>query len=76
MTEENKEEYVNMMVSWRFTRGVEDQFKAFLEGFNEIIPLPWLQYFDERELVRNCFKIRQNSFLFGDSSRCSTKLHL
>lgn len=48
--EENKEEYINMMVSWRFTRGVEEQFKAFLEGFNEIIPLHWLQYFDEREL--------------------------
>ena len=38
------------MVSWRFTRGVEEQFKAFLDGFNEIIPLQWLQYFDEREL--------------------------
>lgn len=50
VTEENKEEYVNMMVSWRFTRGVEEQFKAFLEGFNEIVPIQWLQYFDEREL--------------------------
>lgn len=38
------------MVSWRFTRGVEEQFKAFLEGFNEIVPIQWLQYFDEREL--------------------------
>ena len=45
-----QEEYVNMMVSWRFTRGVEEQFKAFLEGFNEIVPIQWLQYFDEREL--------------------------
>jgi len=50
VTEENKEEYVNMMVTWRFTRGVEDQTQAFLEGFNEIVPLQWLQYFDEREL--------------------------
>ena len=24
--------------------------KSFLEGFNEIVPLLWLQYFDEREL--------------------------
>lgn len=38
------------MVSWRFTRGVEEQFKSFLEGFNEIVPIQWLQYFDEREL--------------------------
>jgi len=50
VTPENKEEYVNLMVSWRFTRGVEEQFKAFLEGFNEIVPIQWLQYFDEREL--------------------------
>jgi hypothetical protein len=25
-------------------------FQAFLDGFNEVVPLEWLQYFDEREL--------------------------
>ncbi|XP_059140326.1 E3 ubiquitin-protein ligase Su(dx)-like [Physella acuta] len=50
VTEENKEEYLNLMTNWRFTRGVEEQTKAFLEGFNEVVPLQWLQYFDEREL--------------------------
>lgn len=50
VTEENKEEYLNLMTNWRFTRGVEDQTKAFLDGFNEVVPLQWLQYFDEREL--------------------------
>ncbi|KAL8612403.1 hypothetical protein ACOMHN_008388 [Nucella lapillus] len=50
VTEENKEEYLNLMTQWRFSRGVEDQTKAFLEGFNEVVPLQWLQYFDEREL--------------------------
>ncbi|BFZ19909.1 hypothetical protein BsWGS_22948 [Bradybaena similaris] len=50
VVEENKEEYLNLMTTWRFTRGVEDQTKAFLEGFNEVVPLQWLQYFDEREL--------------------------
>ncbi|XP_064610823.1 NEDD4-like E3 ubiquitin-protein ligase WWP1 [Liolophura sinensis] len=50
VTEENKEEYLNLMSNWRFTRGVEEQNKAFLEGFNEVVPLQWLQYFDEREL--------------------------
>ena len=24
--------------------------KAFLEGFEEIVPRSWLQYFDEREI--------------------------
>lgn len=32
------------------TRGIEDQTKAFLDGFNEVVPLEWLKYFDEREL--------------------------
>ncbi|BFZ13158.1 hypothetical protein BsWGS_16197 [Bradybaena similaris] len=50
VTEENKEEYINLMTNWRFTRGVDEQTKAFLEGFNEVVPLQWLQYFDEREL--------------------------
>ena len=39
-----------LMVQWRFKRGIEEQTKAFLEGFNEVVPLQWLQYFDEREL--------------------------
>lgn len=38
------------MTEWRMTRGIEDQTKAFLEGFNSVVPLEWLKYFDEREL--------------------------
>lgn len=50
VTQENKEEYINLMTQWRFNRGIEEQTKALLEGFNEVVPLVWLQYFDEREL--------------------------
>ncbi|XP_017786420.1 PREDICTED: E3 ubiquitin-protein ligase Su(dx) [Nicrophorus vespilloides] len=50
VTEENKEEYITLMTEWRMTRGIEQQTKAFLEGFNEVVPLEWLKYFDEREL--------------------------
>uniref|UniRef100_A0A4W3J4L3 E3 ubiquitin-protein ligase n=1 Tax=Callorhinchus milii TaxID=7868 RepID=A0A4W3J4L3_CALMI len=50
VTEENKEEYIGLMAEWRFTRGVEEQTRAFLDGFNEVVPLQWLQYFDEKEL--------------------------
>ncbi|XP_065115061.1 NEDD4-like E3 ubiquitin-protein ligase WWP1 isoform X1 [Paramisgurnus dabryanus] len=50
VTEENKEEYIGLMAEWRFSRGVENQTKAFLDGFNEVVPLQWLQYFDEKEL--------------------------
>jgi len=50
VTEENKEEYLGLVTEWRMTRGIEDQTRAFLDGFNEVVPLEWLQYFDEREL--------------------------
>jgi len=46
----NKDEYIQLMIDWRFSRGVEDQTSKFLEGFGEVIPIEWLQYFDEREL--------------------------
>lgn len=38
------------MTQWVFTRGVSEQTLAFLDGFSEVVPLQWLQYFDEREL--------------------------
>ncbi|XP_069491613.1 NEDD4-like E3 ubiquitin-protein ligase WWP2 isoform X1 [Ambystoma mexicanum] len=50
VNEENKEEYIMLLTDWRFTRGVEEQTKAFLDGFNEVAPLEWLRYFDEKEL--------------------------
>ncbi|XP_061833726.1 NEDD4-like E3 ubiquitin-protein ligase WWP2 isoform X3 [Nerophis lumbriciformis] len=50
VSEENKEEYISLLTDWRFTRGVEEQTKAFLDGFNEVVPLEWLRYFDEKEL--------------------------
>jgi initiation factor 1A len=39
VTEENKEEYLSLVCEWRMTRGIEEQTKAFLEGFNEVVPL-------------------------------------
>lgn len=50
VVEDNKEDYIRLMTEWRMTRGIEDQTKAFLEGFNSVVPLEWLKYFDEREL--------------------------
>jgi len=37
------------MTQWFFNRGVVEQTKAFMAGFEEVMPLNWLQYFDERE---------------------------
>ncbi|KAG1065748.1 hypothetical protein G6F41_009017 [Rhizopus arrhizus] len=50
VTEENKKEYVNLITEWRIHRRVEEQFKAFKEGFNQLIPQELVNVFDEREL--------------------------
>ncbi|ELT92881.1 hypothetical protein CAPTEDRAFT_225074 [Capitella teleta] len=50
VSNDNKTEYISLMTNWIFERGVVEQTKAFLDGFNEVVPLQWLQYFDEREL--------------------------
>ena len=50
VTDANKEEYIELITEWRFKRGVEEQTEAFLKGFNAVLPMYWLQHFDEREL--------------------------
>ncbi|XP_072222791.1 itchy E3 ubiquitin protein ligase b isoform X2 [Leuresthes tenuis] len=50
VTEENKEEYIKLVSEWRMSRGVEEQTQAFFEGFNEVLPQQYLQYFDAKEL--------------------------
>lgn len=39
-----------MVAEWRLSRGVEEQTQAFFEGFNEVLPQQYLQYFDAKEL--------------------------
>ncbi|KAG2180753.1 hypothetical protein INT44_003760 [Umbelopsis vinacea] len=50
VTEENKKEYVDLITEWRVSKRVQEQFKAFLEGFNQLIPQELINVFDEREL--------------------------
>ncbi|VVC44025.1 E3 ubiquitin-protein ligase, SMURF1 type,WW domain,C2 domain,HECT domain [Cinara cedri] len=50
VTDVNKDEYIRLMTEWRMTRGIEEQTQALLDGFNEVVALEWLKYFDEREL--------------------------
>ncbi|KAJ3395661.1 hypothetical protein HDU92_005287 [Lobulomyces angularis] len=50
VTDANKEEYVRLMCEHRISKRVEEQFAAFLSGFNEIIPSDLIGVFDEREL--------------------------
>lgn len=49
-----------LITEWRIQKRVEDQFKAFLSGFNELIPQELINVFDERELeVRSLSIVRQ-----------------
>lgn len=50
VTNDNKLEYVELVSEWKITKRVEEQFKAFLTGFNELIPQELVNVFDEREL--------------------------
>ncbi|KAL5105874.1 E3 ubiquitin-protein ligase NEDD4-like [Taenia crassiceps] len=50
VTNANKRDYIERIINWRFVSRVEHQMCAFLEGFNDIIPLETLQLFDANEL--------------------------
>ncbi|ODA80373.1 hypothetical protein RJ55_03331 [Drechmeria coniospora] len=50
VTNENKKEYVDLMVKWRIEKRIAEQFHAFKEGFQELIPQDLINVFDEREL--------------------------
>lgn len=39
-----------LMIEWRIQKRVEEQFNAFVTGFNELIPPDLVNVFDEREL--------------------------
>ncbi|EEB08801.1 HECT-type ubiquitin-protein ligase E3 Pub1 [Schizosaccharomyces japonicus yFS275] len=50
VTEENKQQYVEAVTEWRIQTRIQDQFRAFYEGFSELIPHELVTVFDEREL--------------------------
>ncbi|KZS08665.1 E3 ubiquitin-protein ligase Nedd-4 [Daphnia magna] len=50
VTNDNKHEYINLVIQWRFVSRVEAQMRAFLDGFKDLIPLSMLKIFDENEL--------------------------
>lgn len=50
VTNENKKEYIDLITEWRIQKRVEEQFNAFVTGFNELIPADLVNVFDEREL--------------------------
>uniref|UniRef100_A0A8C7ZNU7 E3 ubiquitin-protein ligase n=1 Tax=Oryzias sinensis TaxID=183150 RepID=A0A8C7ZNU7_9TELE len=50
ITNENKKEYIDMVMQWRFVHRVQKQMAAFKEGFFELVPEDLIKIFDENEL--------------------------
>ncbi|KAM7356683.1 E3 ubiquitin-protein ligase Nedd4 isoform 2-T3 [Cochliomyia hominivorax] len=50
VTNENKDEYIKLVIEWRFVARVKEQMTAFLDGFGSVIPLNLIKIFDEHEL--------------------------
>ncbi|OQO09134.1 hypothetical protein B0A48_06025 [Cryoendolithus antarcticus] len=50
VTEDNKQEYVRLVVEHRLIKSVEGQLDAFLGGFHDIIPAELVSIFNEQEL--------------------------
>lgn len=42
--------HFSCVINWRFSSRVDSQMKAFMKGFNALIPQDHLQIFDENEL--------------------------
>ena len=39
VTEDNKQEYIDLMLCWRLDRGVAKQIESFKKGFSEVMPV-------------------------------------
>ncbi|KAK8094836.1 HECT-domain-containing protein [Apiospora hydei] len=50
VTEENKNDYVRLVVEHKLLKSVKDQMEHFLKGFHEIIPAELIAIFNEQEL--------------------------
>ena len=50
VTEDNKQEWVRLIVEHKLIKSVEPQLDKFLEGFHEIIPAELVSIFNEQEL--------------------------
>ena len=50
VTSENKEEWQQLVIKWRFVSRVQAQMDNFLAGFNELVPLNLIKIFDANEL--------------------------
>ncbi|KAF9108106.1 Ubiquitin-protein ligase E3B [Mortierella sp. GBA35] len=52
VTKENRINYIFQVSDYRLNKQIQDQSRAFIDGFRSIIPLPWISIFSPQELHR------------------------
>ncbi|XP_071546530.1 E3 ubiquitin-protein ligase Nedd-4 isoform X2 [Panulirus ornatus] len=50
VTNENKYQYIELVINWRFVQRIHNQMEAFRDGFNDVVPVSLIKIFDENEL--------------------------
>jgi E3 ubiquitin ligase SMURF1/2 len=50
VTDENKREYVDLIVQHRLLDGIVEQSRAIKAGFDDVVPVRFMDMFDEKEL--------------------------
>jgi E3 ubiquitin-protein ligase NEDD4 len=50
VTNENKKEFIDLVIQWRFVHRIDKQMNNFIKGFNEIVPQRCIQVFDPKEM--------------------------
>ena len=50
VTDQNKEEYVKLLINYKFSTSIQNQIHMINDGISDIIPLEWLRLFNEKEL--------------------------
>jgi len=50
VTEENKNDYIEKVINWRFKSRITKQMESFMKGFTEIVSANQIQIFDAQEM--------------------------
>ena len=50
VTEENKADYIEKIIDWRFKSRITKQMESFMKGFTEIVSANQIQIFDAQEM--------------------------
>ncbi|UJR33213.1 hypothetical protein I4U23_020668 [Adineta vaga] len=50
VTQENKQEYIDLVINYRFVQRITTQMNALKQGFQDILPLEMIKIFDEKEV--------------------------